>query len=100
MKKYAVFYLDEVKNDLLFAKQWYAREQEGLDERFVLAVKEAIANIVKMPSAYAIRYKDVRIAHTKVFPYNVHFYIDEGKKQIIITGIVHNKRSDAVSLDR
>jgi hypothetical protein len=55
MKKYAVFYLDEVKNDLLFAKQWYAREEVGLDER---------------------------------------------KKQIIITGIVHNKRSDAVSLDR
>jgi len=100
MKKYAVFYLDEVKNDLLSSKQWYAREQEGLDERFVLVVKEAIANIVKMPSAYAIRYKNVRIAHTKVFPYNIHFYIDERKKQIIITGIVHNKRSDAVSLDR
>ena len=71
-----------------------------MDERFVLVVKEAIANIVKMPSAYAIRYKNVRIAHTKVFPYNIHFYIDERKKQIIITGIVHNKRSDAVSLDR
>jgi plasmid stabilization system protein ParE len=99
-KKYAVFYLDEVKNDLLSAKQWYAREEVGLDERFVLVVKEAIANIVKMPSAYAIRYKNVRIAHTKVFPYNIHFYIDERKKQIIITGIVHNKRSDAVSLDR
>ncbi len=100
MEKYAAFYLDEVKNDLLSAKQWYTREQEGLDERFVLAVKEAIANIFRMPSAYAIRYKNVRIAHTKVFPYNIHFYIDERKKQIIITGIVHNKRSDAVSLDR
>jgi len=48
MKKYAVFYLDEVKNDLLSVKQWYAREEVGLDERFVLVVKEAIANIVKM----------------------------------------------------
>ncbi len=37
--KYTAFYLDEVKNDLLSAKQWYSKQQEGLDERFVLAVK-------------------------------------------------------------
>jgi hypothetical protein len=100
MKKYAVFYLDEVKVDLSSAMQWYAQQQEGLDEHFVSAVKEAVSNIIKMPSAYASRYKNVRIAHTKIFPYNIHFYIDEAKKQIIITGIVHNKRNDAVSLDR
>jgi len=100
MKKYEVFYLDEVKVDLSSARQWYAEQQEGLDERFVLAVKEAVSNIIKMPSAYVPRYKNVRIAHTKIFSYNIHFYIDDGKKQIIITGIVHNKRNYAVSLDR
>jgi len=47
------------------AKQWYAKQQEGLDERFVSAVKESVANIIKMPSAYVPRYKNVRIAHTK-----------------------------------
>ena len=100
MKKYAVFYLDEVKIDLSSARQWYSKQQEGLDERFVSAVKEAISIIIKMPLAYVPRYKNVRIGHTKIFPYNIHFYIDEGKKQIIITGIVYNKRNDAVSLDR
>jgi len=63
---------------------------------FFSAVKEAVSFLIKMPSAYVPRYKNVRIAHTKIFPYNIHFYIDEGKKQIIITGIVHNKRNDAV----
>jgi|SRR5690554_1304356 mRNA-degrading endonuclease RelE of RelBE toxin-antitoxin system len=98
--KYTAFYLDEVKNDLLSAKQWYPQQKEGLDERFVLAVKQVISNIIKMPFAYAVRYKNVRIAHTKVFPYNIHFYIDEANHQVIIIGIVHNKRGDAVSLDR
>ena len=69
-------------------------------ERFVLAVKQVISNIIKMPFAYAVRYKNVRIAHTKVFPYNIHFYIDEANHQVVIIGIVHNKRGDAVSLDR
>jgi len=53
-----------------------------------------------MPTAYAMRYRNIRIAHTKVFPYNIHFYIDETKAQVVIIGIVHNKRNNALFLDR
>jgi len=97
---YQVFYLDEVENDIAVAKQWYAEQQKGLDVRFVAAVKETLSNILKMPSVYAVRYRNIRIAHTKVFPYNVHFYIDETKAKVVIIGIVHSKRKNALFLDR
>jgi len=97
---YSKLYLDEVENDIAEAKCWYAEQQTGLDTRFTAAVKETVANILKMPSAYAIRYRNVRIAHTKVFPYNVHFYINEDKSQVVIIGIIHNKRNNALFLDR
>jgi len=97
---YRALYLDEVQNDILMAKQWYAEQQKDLDMRFTAAVKETLSIILKMPSAFAVRYKNVRIAHTKIFPYNIHYYIDEAKAQIIIIGIVHNKRGDALFLDR
>ena len=97
---YKAFYFDEVENDIFMAKQWYAEQQKGLDTRFVAAVKETLSSILKMPSAYAVRYRNVRIAHTKIFPYNIHFYMDETKKQVVIIGIVHNKRNDALLLDR
>jgi hypothetical protein len=97
---YKAFYFDEVKDDIRAAKAWYREQQYGLDEKLELSLKEAIASIFKMPSAYAVRYKNVRIAHTKKFPYNIHFYIDEIKLQIVVIGIVHNKRSDAMFLDR
>ena len=97
---YKVFYFDEVENDIVVAKQWYAEQQEGLDVRFSTAVKEIISSILKMPTVYAVRYRNVRIAHTKVFPYNVHFYIDETNSQVVIIGIIHNKRNDALFLDR
>ena len=97
---YTELYLDEVESDIAVAKQWYAEQQDGLGMRFAASVKETISNILKMPSAYAVRYKNIRIAHTKVFPYNVHFYIDETKEQVVIIGIVHNKRNDALFLDR
>ena len=97
---YKVLYLDEVENDIAIAKQWYAEQQNGLDVRFVAALKETLSSILKMPSAYSVRYRNIRIAHTKVFPYNVHFYIDETKAQVVIIGIVHNKRNNALFLDR
>jgi mRNA-degrading endonuclease RelE of RelBE toxin-antitoxin system len=97
---YSVHYFDEVEKDIAEAKKWYAEQQDGLDVRFVTAVKAAITNIVKIPLAYAIRYRNVRIAHTKIFPYNVHFYVDESKAQVVITGIIHNKRNDALFLNR
>ena len=97
---YTELYLDEVESDIAVAKQWYAEQQKGLDKRFATAVKETISNILEMPSSYAVRYRNIRIAHTKVFPYNVHFYIDETKAQVVIIGIVHNKRKDALFPDR
>jgi plasmid stabilization system protein ParE len=97
---YQEFYLDEVENDIAEARQWYAEQQTGLDARFAAAVKETVKNIVKMPSSYAVRYRNVRIAHIKIFPYNVHFYVDEEKAQVVIIGIIHNKRSNALFLDR
>ena len=100
MIMFTALYFDEVENDIAAAKQWYAKQQEGLDARFAIAVKETVLNILKMPSVYAVRYRNIRIAHTKVFPYNVHFYIDETKTQVVIIGIVHNKRNNALFLDR
>ena len=97
---YKVLYLDEVENDIKAAKQWYAEQQKDLNVRFSSAVKETLSNILKMPSAYAVRYRNIRIAHTKIFPYNIHFYIDETKLQVVIIGIVHNKRNNALNLDR
>jgi len=97
---YKALYLDEVQNDIFAAKQWYAEQQINLDMRFVTAVKETLSSILKMPLAYAVRYRNVRIAHTKIFPYNIHFYVDEAKAQVVIIGIVHNKRNDAIFLNR
>ena len=97
---YNILYLDEVENDIAVAKQWYVEQQKDLDVQFNAAVKETISNILKMPSAYSVRYKNIRIAHTKVFPFNIHFYIDDTKAQVVIIGIVHNKKSNALFLDR
>jgi len=97
---YKTFFLDEVQNDIDIAKKWYSEQQKDLDIKFVIAVKNTISRILKMPFAYAVRYRNVRIAHIEIFPYNIHFYIEEEKSQIVIIGIIHNKRKDALYIDR
>jgi plasmid stabilization system protein ParE len=89
---YRLLFFDEALSDVLQAKQWYNEQCEGLDEEFAQALVQAISQISEMPFAYAVRYKNIRIAHPKRFPFNIHFYVDEPNAIVVITAIVHNKR--------
>ena len=40
---YTAFYLDEVQQDIITAKQWYAEQQRNLDKRFAASVKETLS---------------------------------------------------------
>ncbi len=93
-------YFDQVFIDVQEAKVWYKEQKEGLEIEFAFAIEKAIEQILKMPSSYSLRYKKVRIAHPKVFPYNIHFYIDEADKTIVFTAIVHNKRDSKTVMNR
>lgn len=53
-----------------------------------------------MPTAFNIRYKNVRIAYPKTFPYNIHFYINDNDKTVVFIGIVFNKRKEALKIKR
>ena len=97
---YRLLYFDEVIQEVQEAKVWYKEKREGLEIEFALAVETAIQRIQRMPAAYSIRYKNVRLAYTKVFPYAIHFYINEKEKIVAITAIVHKKRHPSVAQGR
>jgi mRNA-degrading endonuclease RelE of RelBE toxin-antitoxin system len=93
-------YFDEVFTDIQEAKIWYKEQKEGLEVEFAFTIEKAIEQILKMPSAYSTRYKNVRIAHPKIFPYNIHFYIDETTKTVVFTAVIHNKRNPKLAISR
>lgn len=93
-------YFDDVFTDIQEAKIGYKEQKEGLEIEFAFAIEKAIEQVLKMPSAYSTRYKKVRIAQPKTFPYNIHFYIDESLKTVVITTIVHNKRNPKLAVRR
>jgi hypothetical protein len=97
---YTLTYFDEVENDVAAAKLYYRASSEGLEKRFANAIELAILKLQQWPAAYAIRYKNVRIAYPVIFPYAIHFYIDEKKHSIIITAIVFAGRDPKIAKTR
>jgi plasmid stabilization system protein ParE len=88
---------DAAEIDVEKAKRWYYDQNPDtdLEERFADSIKEVIRKLHKNPYRYNLRFENIRVAHPKTFPYGVHFFIDEDKKQITIIGIFHNKQDSS-----
>lgn len=87
MKEYKVRLLPAAYNDLQEARSWYQQINPELPKRFTQQLKTTIAKIRALPTAHALRYKQVRIANLAVFPYAVHFLIETDT--VIILAIHH-----------
>ena len=91
--RYKLSYFKDVADDISVAKKWYNEQLPGLEKRFSKDIKKAITRLKSTPFIHAVRYRQIRIAHPEVFPFGIHYYVDEGKKRIVIIGIIHNSRN-------
>lgn len=95
-----IVYSDIVTQDVREAKNWYFKQRKGLEKRFSEDVKECLTRLKKDPFHYEIRYKHVRLAYCRIFPYAVHYYIDETSKQLVVIAILHQHRHPVVAKNR
>jgi hypothetical protein len=78
--------------DIIESIEWYNKAQPGLGIKFYKQVQAIFKLIRKNPSAFAIRYKNSHAAIVKKFPFMVHYFIDNEKKTIVITSVLHTSR--------
>lgn len=86
---YKAIILPLAKLDISEAASWYNSKQKGLGKRFTNEVRSKVLFIRKNPKAVAIRYDDSRCAVLDVFPFMVHYTIDELNKTIIVAAVFH-----------
>lgn len=79
-------------DDILEAKLWYNLQQKGLGKRFGDDLEATITAIKSNPFHASIKFHNIRTASLKIFPYSVHFEIDELEKTIRILSIFHFSR--------
>ncbi|ERR1035437_9962461 len=97
---FKLIYAPEVYHDLQQNIDWYNEKKADLGTLFFEAVKEQISRIKDKPSSVAIRYKDVRCAKVKGFPYLVHFKIFPEANTIKIIAVFSTHRNPKIWEER
>ena len=81
------------KEDIREAAIWYNKQQKGLGTRFINEVRENVHFVRQNTKASNIRYKNVRTTVLNVFPFMIHYTIDEKNKTIIVSAVLHTSRN-------
>lgn len=88
--EYFVQISDDVKLDLKEALEYYSDISEDVRDRFEIELDKTIAVLSQKPLHHQVRYKNIRIAFTAVFPYGIHYIIENEFVYILKT--LHTKR--------
>lgn len=67
----------------------YIKNTPDLANKFLDRLEEAKKYIDDFPTAFQIKYKNVRTVLLKQFPYHIHYIVDDTKKQIVVLAIIH-----------
>ena len=87
--KYTIVYHTDAEEDVARAKKWYREQAAGLEKRFAKTIKQTINHIIENPLLFEVRYKKNRIAFTKVFPFGIHYLLDQKTNTVYILAVLH-----------
>lgn len=87
---YKIILREGAVDDVIRARFYYEKISNDLANKFLQSFKEKLNEIEESPLHFQMRYKSIRIASLKKFPFSIHFII-EGTT-IYILKILHQKR--------
>ena len=90
---YRVLLLPSAKLDIKTAAEWYNTQKKGLGKRFTNTVRSNVSFIKQNPKAFSVRYDETRTALLDIFPFMIHYIIDEEKELIVISNVFHTSLS-------
>ena len=90
---YRVVLLTVAKSDIKDTASWYENKKDKLGKKFLADVSQTTGLIKRNPYGYTVRYDDIRTAVLDVFPFMIHYRIDELDKLIIIAAVLHTSRN-------
>ena len=74
------------------AYNWYAQQQQGLEERFFEAVSKKFQQITAGPELYSVKNSTSREAIVNGFPYVIIYRINKKTRTINVIAIHHTSR--------
>ena len=87
-----------VEADIEASAGWYARQQPGLDERFLAEAYGCFAVLPANASLYAVRFADIRRMNLPVFKHGIFYFI--AMEVVVVLGVLHGHRDSKAELQR
>jgi plasmid stabilization system protein ParE len=97
---YKSIILPPAQEDIREAALWYDEKQKGLGKRFISQVREKVYFIKQNPQTGSLRYDNVRTMVLNVFPFMMHYTINENSETIIVSAVLHTSRNPEIWRDR
>lgn len=90
---YKVVILPLAQNDIRNSALWYEQQQKGLGQKFTKQVRQIVSLIRQNPKSFNLRYKNTRTAVLPIFPYLIHYNIDEMNTLVVILAVLHTSQN-------
>lgn len=90
--EYLLDFIPQAREDVREIVVWYRSEMKGLEDRFLLSLKNSTNFLQRNPFIYQINFDSIRSLLLQRFPYRV-YYFDEAN-MVKIIGVVHTKRNE------
>ena len=97
---YRSIILPPAKEDIRDAALWYDEKQKGLGKRFITQVREKVYFIKQNPQTGSLRYDNVRTMVLNVFPFMMHYTINDSSETIIVSAVLHTSRNPEIWSER
>ncbi len=97
---YKSILLPIAKQDIKEAAIWYNEQQPGLGKRFTAHLRKKVHYVRQNPNTIAIRYDNVRTVLLDIFPYMIHFIVDDDEKVITVLAVLHTARDNKIWTER
>ncbi|WP_374760288.1 type II toxin-antitoxin system RelE/ParE family toxin [Dyadobacter diqingensis] len=89
---YQLRFTPESLQDITDAAEYYEYHSKGLGLKFKSEVKRKLILVKRSPLLYALRYNNVRVALTEIFPYSIHFSVYENIQTVQIHAVLSQFR--------
>lgn len=97
---YKIIILPLAKKDIKISADWYNKRQKDLGKRFTTEIRKSVTFLKQNPNAFSIRYKNIRTAVVSVFPFMIHYRVDEKTKTLVIAAVLHTSRNPGFWIEK
>lgn len=90
--RHKILLLSQTKDDICDAKNYYNKVVPLLGKRFINDLRTTLDIIQRNPFIYGSRIKGFRTANLNIFPYQVHYLIEEASRTVVIFAVLNAHR--------